>query len=230
MGDVDAYWEHMETVEYPVDHIYYPAIDIFGEFNLYSSPPPESEYFGMHYFYLVADANGVVLNISIQRFEFDSDIEADILTELPSGMESMRDLPSDLFGDSSYINYSMDGLTYQYRAGRLRWITWYEDGLYYSVSSNFPPTFQYPETGEETIFMRLLSVDDGVAMDAWKELKTHIRDNSKKPIDWKSVMIGTGAVVLVVGIGVTTWVVVHKKRKKAAAEQSVAIPEPISEE
>lgn len=80
------------------------------------------------------------------------------------------------------------------------------------------------------MFTRLLSLDDKEAIDAWDELKTYIRENNKKPIDWKPIMLGTGAAVVVVGVGATVWVIVHKKRKRAAAEQSSAAPEPITEE
>ena len=157
-------------------------------------------------------------------------------TEATHGQSSMLKLNVNESTDSVVI-YNRNDLLYVYDAqGNLRAIEWIDNGVYFCMSDDAATSWQYfldyiPEAmPEDSVLRRLLSLDDAVAMDAWNELKTYIRENNKKPIDWKPIMLGTGAVVLVVGIGVTTWIVVHKKRKKAAAEQSVAIPEPISEE
>ena len=226
INEVNAYWDHMAAVKYPEDHIDYSAIDIFGDFSLYYSPLPESKYFGMHFFYVIIDANNVSMTLRIQRFPFERSSEPDILTELPNGAQSMRELPFGFELDSDRMDYARNGLTYQYGCigefARLSAISWQEDGFYYLVGCNTPLTYQYPETGEQTIFMRLLSIDDDVAMEAWDELKTHIRENNKKPIDWKPVMIGTGVAVLVVGVGVPVGITAYKKRKKACNVTDIA--------
>ena len=219
----NAYASIENLVTYSHNFIYASAVKCLGDFSLYYYEPHHRVDV---YEYHLTDANNVTLRLEISenRSSVYTEQERPVRDVLPEDMVDMTQIDSAV----GAFYYNRNGLQYCYsKTGKLSDIQWVDNNIRFRL---YWSLYDYPMNGEGTIVKRLLSLDDAVAMDAWGELKTYIRENNKKPIDWKPIMLGTGAVVFVVGIGVTAWIVVHKKRKRAAVEQLVAVPEPISEE
>ena len=221
--DYNAYASQENLATYSQNFIYASALKCLGEFSLYYYEPI---YWQNEYEYHLTDVNSVTLRFEISENQSSvyTDQERPVRDALPENMVDMTQTDPTV----GAFYYNRNGLQYCYsKTGMLANIQWVDNNIRFQL--DWSP-HNYPMDGEDTIVKRLLSLDDAVAMDAWDELKTYIRENNKKPIDWKPIMLGTGAAVVVVGVGATVWVIVHKKRKRAAAEQSSAVPEPITEE
>ena len=221
--EYNAYASKENLVTYSSNFIYASALKCLGEFSLYYYEPI---YWQNEYEYHLTDVNSVTLRLEISENQSSvyTDQERPVRDALPENMVDMTQTDPTV----GAFYYNRNGLQYCYsKTGKLSDIQWVDNNIRFRL---YWSLYDYPMDSEDTIVKRLLSLDDTVAMDAWGELKTYIRENNKKPIDWEPIMLGTGVVVVVVGIGVSAWMFVHKKRKRAAAEQSSAVPEPITEE
>ena len=193
MLSLDAYAEYLKTAELPQNFHYASAFEIFGDFERYYRRKDSTtgcQYScDFCYFYEFRDSNDWVICVEVHSSTYPPTLNGRRLESIPSGSTSMRCLKWDFDGMGN--DYYRGFLRYRYYpSGNLKKIDWREDNVWIEISTyqhrqdnEIYHTEDYPEQGENTMIQRLLSLDDAVAMDAWDELKTHIRENNKKPID-----------------------------------------------
>lgn len=172
---------YMETAEFqlPQDFIYPSALACLGTDPLIRYVPDWSDRPCYQYeMTLPEKTNTIYLKIQngVSSLPYNTTKRPAVSED---GFNSMLkvEVPEDL--DAAII-YNRNGLIYTYSYnGSLMAIEWIDDGTYFCLSHdsylswvNWIPRNE--EIPEDSILMRLLSLDDAVAMQAWRELKASI--------------------------------------------------------
>lgn len=198
------------------NYVYASALQCLGAFERYYYAPANGGL--RHYTYIFTDENGIQVEVDVyqdQKTIPNLGENIRVLDSVPKDTADMR----KLVVDSPVAYYDRNGLLYCYsQNGELHSIKWIDDNVCFSLSGSLS---SYPMNGADTLVKRMLSASDPVAEDAWNDLKNYIYENNNKPVSVMQTLIGMAAAFLVVGVGVTSLMIIRRKRAKKAATQQV---------
>ena len=176
MLSLNAYAQYVKTAELPQNFHYASAFDIFGDFKRYYRRKDSTTgcryACDFCYSYEFHDSNEWVICVTVHSSAYPPTLNGRRLESIPSDSTSMRCFRWGIDGMGN--DYYRGELRYQYYpSGSIQCIDWKERDLWIELSAyqrgadeKILHTADYPEHGENTMFTRLLSLDDKEAIDA----------------------------------------------------------------
>ena len=160
-------WEYIQNKGISDKIIDYSKIESLGDFEefLILSNVAANEYF--QYWYVLKDASGFVFHITItdlsvrEMEKYSPELDPELLGS---------DLRTLSTSDKGYV--MLNGIEYEYVAGRLLWISWEQNGYNYKITGNvFLDT--YPD-GYDTPLSKLLNKD--TMLDEINAIRSHLEN------------------------------------------------------